>query len=199
MRPIGAAVLAVAWLAVTTAAAQPAVPAASAPAAKPQSLAPSVYTPVDVVDEIMQLAAVGAGDYVVDLGSGDGRLVITAVAKYHARGGFGVDINPPMVTLSNQNASKADVADRVKFYERDIFVTDVSEATVVTVYLLPSAMARVEKKLLAELKPGSRVVVHDFPFPTWTADKVIAVDSLDKIATTGFAFTQIYLYTVPRR
>jgi tRNA G37 N-methylase Trm5 len=199
MRPIGAVVLAVAWLVATPAGAQPAAPATPAPAGKPQSVAPSVYTPVDVVDEIMQLAAVGAGDYVVDLGSGDGRLVITAVAKYHARGGFGVDINPPMVTLSNQNAIKAGVADRVKFYERDIFVTDVGEATVVTVYLLPSIMGKVEQKLLAELKPGTRVVVHDFPFPNWKTDKVIAVDSLDKIATTGFAFTQLYLYTVPPR
>jgi len=168
-------------------------------ASAPESVAPSVYTPVDVVDEIMQLARVGPGDYVVDLGSGDGRLVIAAVAKYKARGGFGVDINPMMITLSNQNAVKAGVADRVQFYERDLFATDVSEATVVTVYLLPSIMGKVEKKLLAELKPGTRVVVHDFPFPSWKTDKVIAVDSLDKIATTGFAFTQLYLYTVPAR
>ena len=168
-------------------------------ASAPESVAPSVYTPVDVVDEIMQLARVGPGDYVVDLGSGDGRLVIAAVAKYKARGGFGVDINPMMITLSNQNAVKAGVADRVQFYERDLFATDVSEATVVTVYLLPSIMGKVEKKLLAELKPGTRVVVHDFPFPSWKADRVIAVDSLDKIATTGFAFTQLYLYTIPPR
>jgi len=198
MRNVAAVVLAAAWLGSMPAVAQPA-PATPAPAGRPQSVAPSVYTPVDVVDEIMQLAAVGPGDYVVDLGSGDGRLVITAVAKYHARGGFGVDINPPMVTLSNQNAIKAGVADRVKFHERDIFVTDVGEATVVTVYLLPSIMGKVEQKLLAELNPGARVVVHDFPFPNWKTDKVIAVDSLDKIATTGFAFTQLYLYTVPPR
>ena len=168
-------------------------------AAAPESVAPSVYTPAPIVDEIMQLARVGPDDYVVDLGSGDGRLVIAAVAKYKARGGFGVDINPMMITLSNQNAAKAGVADRVHFYERDLFATDVGEATVVTVYLLPSIMGKVEKKLLAELKPGTRVVVHDFPFPTWTPDKVIAVDSLDKIATTGFAFTQLYVYTVPSK
>ena len=125
--------------------------------------------------------------------------MIAAVAKYKARGGFGVDISPMMITLSNQNAAKAGVADRVTFYERDLFVTDVSEATVVTVYLLPSIMGKVEKKLLAELKPGARVVVHDFPFPSWKADKVIGVDSLDKISTTGFAFTQLYVYTVPPR
>ena len=169
------------------------------PAPKPESVAPSVYTPANVVDEIMSLANVGPGDYVVDLGSGDGRLVIAAVAKYRARGGFGVDINPMMITLSNENATKAGVSDRVKFYERDLFATDVSEATVVTIYLLPSIMGKVEQKLLAELKPGARVVVHDFPFPNWKADKVIAVDSLEKIATTGFAFTQLYVYTVPAR
>jgi ubiquinone/menaquinone biosynthesis C-methylase UbiE len=179
----------IAWLPLACAQAQP----------KPESVAPSVYTPTGVVDELMQMAAVGPGDYVVDLGSGDGRLVIAAVAKYKARGGFGVDINPMMITLSNQNAAKAGVADRVKFYERDIFATDVSEATVVTIYLLPSIMGKVEAKLLAELKPGTRVVVHDFPFPNWKAEKVIAVDSLDKIATTGFAFTQLYFYTVPPR
>jgi len=175
------------------------LPLVAHPASAAESVAPSVYTPVDVADEIMQLARVGPGDYVVDLGSGDGRLVIAAVAKYKARGGFGVDINPMMITLSNQNAAKAGVEDRVRFYERDLFATDVSEATVVTVYLLPSIMGKVEKKLLAELKPGTRVVVHDFPFPSWKADRVIAVDSLDKIATTGFAFTQLYLYTIPPR
>jgi ubiquinone/menaquinone biosynthesis C-methylase UbiE len=171
--------------------------AVAQPAAAPQSVAPIVYTPAPIVDEIMRLARVGPGDYVVDLGSGDGRLVIAAVAKYQARGGFGVDISPMMITLSNENAAKAGVADRVRFFERDLFATDVSEASVVTVYLLPSIMGKVEKKLLAELKPGTRVVVHDFPFPSWTPDKVIAVDSLDKIATTGFAFTQLYVYTVP--
>jgi len=172
---------------------------AGQPATKPESVAPSVYTPASVVDELMKMAAVGPGDYVVDLGSGDGRIVIAAVAKYGARGGFGVDISPMMVTLGNENAAKAGVADRVKFYERDLFATDVSEATVVTIYLLPSIMGKVEQKLLAELNPGARVVVHDFPFPNWKTDKVIAVDSLDKIATTGFAFTQLYLYTVPPR
>ena len=164
-----------------------------------QSDSPSIYTPVSVVDAIMQLAAVDSRDFVVDLGSGDGRLVIAAVAKYNARGGFGVDISPMMVTLSNQNAETAGVADRVKFYERDLFVTDVREATVVTLYLLPSIMGRVEKKLLAELAPGTRVVCHDFPFPTWRAQRTIGINAADKIATTGLDFTQLYLYRVPER
>ena len=168
-------------------------------AGKPESVAPSVPTPTSVVDEIMKLAEVGPDDYVVDLGSGDGRLVIAAVAKYKARGGFGVDISPMMVTLSNQNAAQAGVADRVRFYERDLFATDVREATVVTIYLLPSIMGKVEKKLLAELKPGTRVVVHDFPFPSWRAEKAISVNSLDKIKVTGFELTQLYLYRVRER
>jgi cyclopropane fatty-acyl-phospholipid synthase-like methyltransferase len=167
------------------------------PAAAPEVAAPYVATPSSIVDEILTLADVGPGDYVVDLGSGDGRLVIAAVAKYKARGGFGVDIDPALVKLANANAAKAGVADRVRFFERDLFKTDVSDATVVTIYLLPRVMARVEKKLLAELKPGARVVVHDFPFPTWQPDEVVEQDSLDKIAVTGMAFTQLFLYTVP--
>jgi SAM-dependent methyltransferase len=166
-------------------------------AATPEIAAPYVATPPSIVDEILTLAEVGPGDYVVDLGSGDGRLVIAAVAKYKARGGFGVDIDPALVKLANANAAKVGVADRVRFYERDLFKTDVSEATVVTIYLLPRVMARVEKKLLAELKAGARVVVHDFPFPTWQPDEVVEQDALDKIATTGMAFTQLFLYTVP--
>ena len=165
----------------------------------PDSESPSIYTPPSIVDEIMQLASVGSSDFVVDLGSGDGRLVIAAVEKYKARGGFGVDISPMMVLLSNQNAEKAGVADRVKFYERDLFATDVREATVVTVYLLPSVMRRLEKKLLAELRPGTRVVCHDFAFPSWRSEKAIGIDSQEKIATTGLSFTQLYLYKVPEK
>lgn len=168
-----------------------------AQASRPESVAPSVPTPTSIVDEIMRLADVGPGDYVADLGSGDGRIVITAVAKYHARGGFGVDISPMMVTLSNENAAKAGVDDRVHFYERDLFVTDVRDATVVTVYLLPSIMGKVEKKLRAELKPGTRVVVHDFPFPDWRPEKTILVDAVEKIKVTGSTFAQLYLYRVP--
>jgi cyclopropane fatty-acyl-phospholipid synthase-like methyltransferase len=167
--------------------------------AKPDNVSPSIPTPTSVVDEIMKLGGVGPGDYVVDLGSGDGRLVIAAVEKYNARGGFGVEISSMMVTVSNQNAAKAGVADRVQFYERDLFEADLRDATVVTIYLLPSIMGKVEKKLLAELRPGTRVVVHDFPFPSWRPEKVIGVNAADKIEITGLAFTQLYLYKVPRR
>jgi len=169
---------------------------AQAPAA-PEVVAPGVPSPASVVDAMMELANVGPDDYVVDLGSGDGRIVIAAVARYHARGAFGVDINPVAIAQARENASKAGVADRVQFHERDLFATDVREATVVTIYLLPSIMGKVERKLRAELKPGARVVVHDFPFPDWRPEKTILVESLDKLGVTGFALSQLYLYRVP--
>ena len=174
--------------------------AAAAPqSAAPESAAPFVATPWSIVDEILTLAEVGRGDFVVDLGSGDGRLVITAVAKYGARGGYGVDIDPSLVRLANGNAARAGVADRVHFDERDLFVTDVSAASVVTVYLLPRVMARLERKLLAELAPGTRVVVNDYPFPTWQPVRVVERDSLDKLRVSGMTFTQLFLYRVPER
>lgn len=161
--------------------------------------APYVPTPEAIVDAMLTLAKVGPGDYVIDLGSGDGRLVIDAVTRHGARGGFGVDIDPALVQRANANAQKAGVADRVRFEQRDLFVTDVSAASVVTVYLLPSAMARLEKKLQAELAPGTRVVTHDYPFPTWKVAGNVGLDSLDKIRVNGQTFTQLWLYTVPPR
>jgi len=168
-------------------------------AAAPESAAPFVATPWSIVDEILTLADVGAADYVIDLGCGDGRLVVTAVARYGARGGYGMDIDPALVRLANDNARAAGVADRVRFEERDLFVADVSAASVVTVYLLPKVMARLERKLLAELAPGTRVVVNDYPFPTWHPVRVVERDSLDKLPVSGMTFTQLFLYRVPPR
>jgi len=102
----------------------------------PENAGPIVATPASIVDDILALADVGRDDFVVDLGSGDGRIVIAAVAKFGARGGFGVDISADMVALANDNARRAGVADRVRFFERDLFKTDVRKATVVTIYLL---------------------------------------------------------------
>ena len=167
--------------------------------ATPEVVAPGVPSPGSVVEAMMELAGVGPDDYVIDLGSGDGRIVIAAVAKHRARGGFGVDINPVAIAHARENAIKAGVADRVQFYERDLFATDVREATVVTIYLLPSIMGKVERKLRAELKPGARIVVHDFPFPDWRPERTILVESLDKLGVTGFALSQLYLYRVPER
>jgi len=175
----------------------PAMPALAA--AAPESAAPFVATPWSIVDAMLTLADVHAGDFVIDLGSGDGRLVITAVTKYGARGGYGVDIDPDLVKLANATAAQAGVADRVRFEERDLFTADVHEATVVTVYLLPRVMARVERKLATELAPGARVVVNDYPFPTWTPERTLERDTLDKVAISGLTFTQLYLYRVPPR
>ena len=168
-------------------------------AAPPEIAAPYVPTPASIVHEILSLARVGPDDTVVDLGSGDGRLVIEAVTRYGARGGFGVDIDADLVARANANAAKAGVADRVRFHQRDLFATDVRDATVVTVYLLPQVMGRLERKLRAELRPGTRVVCHDYPFPTWRPAQVVERDTLDKVPISGVTLTMLYLYEVPPR
>jgi ubiquinone/menaquinone biosynthesis C-methylase UbiE len=162
-------------------------------------VAPFVTTPMGVVDEMLALAGVGPADVVVDLGSGDGRLVIAAVARFGARRGFGVDIDATLVDYANRKAAEAGVAERVRFHVRDLFDTDVREATVVTVYLLPIAMNRLQDKLLAELAPGTRVVSHDYPFRGWTAERVVSLDVPEKNDYTGRRSTSLYLYKVPAR
>jgi hypothetical protein len=169
------------------------------PAPEPQSFGPYVPTPWVIVDEIMKLAAIGPDDYVVDLGSGDGRLVITAASRHGARGGFGVDIDAALVRLANDNAAREGVASRVQFFNRDLYVTDVSAATVVTLYLLPHTMPRLEPKLLAELRPGARVVSHDYPFSNWPHERFVKMDVQEKIAISGTPRTTLYLYIVPAR
>ena len=165
----------------------------------PGSVAPYVTTPMWVVDEMLQLANVGPADVVVDLGSGDGRLVLVAVTKFGARSGFGVDIDPTLVDYANRKAAEAGVAERAKFYLRDMFATDIRSATVVTVYLLPCIMDRLRKKLLAELAPGTRVVSHDYIFPSWPTDRVLSLDVPDKSDYTGRRNTAVYLYSIPAR
>jgi predicted TPR repeat methyltransferase len=162
-----------------------------------RAVAPFAATPTSVVDEMLKLAAVGPSDFVVDLGSGDGRLVIAAVKKFAARGGFGVDIDASLVDYANRKAAEDGVGDRVKFYVRDLFVTDVREATVVTIYLLPIAMDRLERKLASELRPGTRVVSHDYPLRGWRAERVVALDVPEKTDYTGRRSTALYLYVVP--
>ena len=163
------------------------------------AVAPFAATPMAVVDEMLTLAAVGPSDYVVDLGSGDGRLVITAVAKFGARGGFGVDIDASLVDYANRKAAEDGVADRVKFHVRDLFVTNVEQATVVTIYLLPIAMDRLERKLAGELAPGTRVVSHDYPLRGWKAERIVALDVPEKTDYTGRRSTALYLYVVPKK
>jgi ribosomal protein L11 methylase PrmA len=161
--------------------------------------APYVPTPTAIVDRMLTLAKVGPGDYVIDLGSGDGRLVTTAVAKYKAKGGMGIDIDPKLVELASENARKAGVADRVKFVEGDLFKADVSAATVVTLYLLPSMLGDVEAKLAKELKPGTRVISHDYPLPSWKHIDVVSFDTQEKVPISGTTRTVLLLYKVPAR
>ncbi|HVF63940.1 MAG TPA: class I SAM-dependent methyltransferase [Casimicrobiaceae bacterium] len=166
---------------------------------KPESAGPYVPTPWTIVDEILKLGEVGPNDYVVDLGSGDGRLVLTAVTRFKAKGGFGVDIEAPLVADANERARKEGVADRVKFHVRDLFETKVGEASVVTLYLLPTSVPKLEPKLMAELAPGSRVVSHDYPFPDWPHARYVKLDVPEKVAITGTPRTTLYLYIVPAR
>jgi protein-L-isoaspartate O-methyltransferase len=188
---------AAAWLALALALAAPSLPAQ--PAKDAASVAPYVPTPWVIVDEIMALAAPGPGDVVIDLGSGDGRLVITAVLRRGASRGLGVDIDASLVRLASENAAKAGVADRVRFETRDLFATSVADATVVTLYLLPTAVPKVETKLLAEMKPGARVVSHDYPFPEWKPERVVSMEVADKVPISGTTHTALYLYVVPAR
>lgn len=160
-------------------------------------VAPYAATPDAVVDAMLTMAAVSPRDYVIDLGSGDGRLVLGAAAR-GARA-LGVDIDGALVALARRHAEHDGLAERARFLEQDLFATDVSEATVVTIYLLPSIMGRIAEKLRAELKPGARVVAHDFPLPGWRVDGVQSLDVPEKRDYTFNERATIYLYTVPAR
>jgi ubiquinone/menaquinone biosynthesis C-methylase UbiE len=162
----------------------------------PKSISPYAATPDSVVEAMLSLASVGPRDFVIDLGSGDGRLVITAASKHGARG-LGVDIDAKLVDLANRFAARDGVADRVQFREQDLFETDVSAATVVTIYLLPTIMHRVGQKLKAELRPGTRVVVHDYPLPGWRVDRLMSFDVPEKRDYTFNERATVFLYTVP--
>lgn len=136
---------------------------------------PYVPTPYEVVREMLKIARVGPNDIVYDLGCGDGRIVITAVKEFKAKQGVGVDIDPQRIRESNENAQKAGVTDRVKFLQQDLFQTDISGATVVTLYLLPSVNLRLRPKLFRECRPGTRIVSHDFDMGEWEADRTLQV------------------------
>ena len=136
-----------------------------------RSLAPYVPSPYDVVNRMLTLAEVTADDVVYDLGSGDGRIVITAAQRYGARG-VGIDIDPQRIAESNANAERAGVQHLVEFIEMDVMEADVSEATVVTLYLLSSSNTRLRPILTRQLRPGARIVSHAFSMGDWEADVV---------------------------
>jgi SAM-dependent methyltransferase len=133
---------------------------------------PDVRTPPEVVIEILRLANVGPGDVVYDLGSGDGRIPIAAARDFGARG-VGIELDPDLVSESVRNARRARVDGRTRFLKENIFDADISEATVVVVYLSPELNLRLRPRLLAELKPGSRIVSHDFPMGDWKPERVV--------------------------
>ena len=140
---------------------------------------PYVQTPQNVVDRMLEVAKVGPKDFVIDLGSGDGRMIITAAKRYGARG-FGVDLDRRLVTLSNQIAAKSGVADKAQFFERDIYQTDLTPASVVTIYLLPEVNLMMRPRLFAMLKPGTRVVSHDYDMGEWPPDVTFTMDAPNK-------------------
>ena len=168
--------------------------ATSAQAQEPR--VPYVPTPNDVVDKMLQMARVSAGDYLIELGSGDGRIVVTAAKKHGARG-FGVDINPERVVEALANAQKNGVTDKVAFYQRDLFQTDLSQATVISMYLLPRVNMELRPKLL-DLKPGTRIVSHDFSMGDWKPDAYTQIYSLEKYTGSG-GESEVYFWVVPAK
>jgi hypothetical protein len=159
---------------------------------------PYVPSPQSVVADMLRYADVTDKDFVIDLGSGDGRIVLTAAKVFGARG-FGVEIKDDLVIRSNEAAKKEGLADRVKFMKQDLFKTDMSQATVITMYLLPDTVNMLKDKFLAELKPGTRIVSHDYPLTGWIPEKYVQMDLEDKVQISGVTTTLIYLYVVPAK
>lgn len=157
---------------------------------------PYVPTPQIVVDEMLKMAGVTAKDFVIDLGSGDGRMIITAARNFKAAG-LGVDIDTKLVDLSNKQAKADGVDDRVKFIEQDMFKADISKATVITLYVLPDFMEKLRPKLVSELKPGARIVAHDYYMSGWYPDKQLTLTVPEKVKANGTDKAYIYLWIVP--
>ena len=162
------------------------------------SAGPYVPTPWVIVDELLKLANIKKGDYLIDLGSGDGRLVITAAKRYGASG-MGIDIQAPLVQVATQNAYAEGVSEQVRFVEGDLFQADLSRATIVTIYLLPGIMDKLVPKLLKDLKPGTRIVSHDYPLGDMKYDQVLNFEFQEKLDISGTTRTVLYHYTVPAR
>ena len=162
---------------------------AQAPAV--ESRAPDVIyvpTPQEVVDQMLKLAKVGKNDVLYDLGSGDGRIPVTAAKRWGIRA-TGIDIDPQRIAEANENAKKNGVSHLVKFKREDLFKTDFRDATVITLYLLPDLNVKLRPRLLAELKPGTRIVSHQFDMGTWKPDRKVELS----------AGRVIYLWTIPER
>jgi predicted O-methyltransferase YrrM len=172
------------------------VPSVQTPQREPDVV--YVPTPQEVVDKMLALAKVTKDDVIYDLGSGDGRIPITAAQKFGTKG-VGIDINPERIQEANANAQKAGVSDRVKFLNQDLFSSNFSEATVVTLYLLPELNVKLRPQLFKQLKPGTRVVSHDFDMGDWKPDQVVQTQD-GSTFTYGLSqrrFQQIYVKHEP--
>jgi tRNA G37 N-methylase Trm5 len=170
--------------------AAPAAASAQATATQTPTRRPDVIyvpTPEEVVEAMLQVAKVTKNDVVYDLGTGDGRIPVTAAKKYGARG-VGIDIDPQRIKDATENVAKNGVGDRVRIIQGDLFETNISEATVVTLYLLPSLNQKLIPKLNKELKPGTRVVSHAFDMGDWKPEKELDVDG-----------RKVYFWTIPKR
>jgi SAM-dependent methyltransferase len=166
---------------------------------EPMPEVPYVPTPQEVVVEMLKMAGVTQNDIVYDLGCGDGRIVITAAKVFGARG-VGVDNDPNLIRQSNENARKAGVTDRVKFIEQDLFETDIREATVVTLYLLPELNLQLRPKLFRDLKPGSRIVAHEFDMGDWKPDNMAKVPKVKLYYHPTIPYekdTRFYYWVIP--
>jgi hypothetical protein len=159
---------------------------------------PYVPSPQSVVADMLRYADVGPNDFIIDLGSGDGRIVLTAAKVFGARG-FGVEIKDELVKKSNEAARKEGLADRVKFIKQDLFKTDISQATVISMYLLPDTVQLLKDKFLSELRPGTRIVSHDYGLNGWIPEKYAQFDLEDKVHISGVTTTIIWLYLVPAK
>jgi predicted RNA methylase len=144
-----------------------------------------VPTPQEVVDKMLEMAKVGKGDVLYDLGSGDGRIPVTAAKRFGIRA-VGIDIDPQRIAEANENARKNGVTHLVQFKREDLFKTKFGDATVITLYLLPELNVKLRPRLLSELKPGTRIVSHQFDMGTWKPDRKAELNN-----------RTIYLWTVP--
>jgi SAM-dependent methyltransferase len=155
--------------------------------APPSLDVPYVPTPTDVVDKMLELARVRPDDYLIDLGCGDGRIPVTAAQRYGIKA-YGVDIDPRRISEARANAKEAGVEDNVRFEVKNLFDTPISEASVLTLYLLPRINLELKPRILSELKPGTRVVSHQFDMGDWKPER-----------TERLSHRSVYLWTVPAR
>jgi SAM-dependent methyltransferase len=166
----------------------------AAAGARGQEEVPFITTPDNVTLAMLEIARVGPQDYVIDLGSGDGRIIVTAARRFGARG-LGVEIVPDLVERSRRAAEAAGVADRAHFREQDLFKADLSPASVITMYLLPEVNLQLRPKILM-LRPGTRVVSHDWDMGEWTPDRTVTLDVPDK-AIGREKLSRVHLCVVP--